>query len=226
MARELWHWQRARDVWEEDQGKRSFSVSVRETAAMKPTDDDLIKAIVRWRGATYGRYHPVHVFWMNHLKCFFIFPTELTFKHPLLSTVQFSESITVGMQNLGSDFCTVHCALPTTHAACLHTYIPRPTAMLSELSLCIHRGLWKGVKKICVYVPIKWALLSERLSGRTRIQVQHNWKGKGLSIFSEHGSISSWSNMVNMVYQFKVDELAGVCHDNIRRRRLVTAIGM
>ena len=115
-------------------------------------------------------------FWMNHLKCFFIFPPELTFKHPLLSTVQFSESITVGMQNLGSDFCTVHCALPTTHAACLHTYIPRPTTMLNELgSLYSQRALEGCEEDLCMCsnqmsAPIWKALRSDAHPGTAQLE--------------------------------------------------------
>ena len=44
------------------------------------------------------------------------------------------------------------------------------------------------------------------VSGRKRIQIQRNWKGKGPSILTEHKSTSQWSHMLHRI---KVDELAG-----------------
>ena len=49
-------------------------------------------------------------------------------------------------------------------------------------------------------------MLILKVTGRKRIQIQRNWKGKGPSILTEHKSML-WSSYT--VLQIKVDELAG-----------------
>jgi hypothetical protein len=49
--------------------------------------------------------------------------------------------------------------------------------------------------------------MADKVSGRRRLEIQHNWKGKGPSTVVEHKSTSpEWTHLVHRI---KVDELAG-----------------
>ena len=136
-------------------------------------------------------------------------PTELALK--ILSHLPFNSLGRLqSVCKSWSEFCILHESTIYRNAACLYTYIPRPTTMLNELSsMYSHRVLedvktWKDLcmcsNKMSVYIN------PDRVSGRKRIQIQHNWKGKGPSFLTEHKSTSQWPYMVHRI---KVDELAG-----------------
>ena len=109
-----------------------------------------------------------------------------------------------------SDFFTLHESTIYRNAACLHTYIPCPTTMLNELSTLYSQKALEDVKTwkdLCMYSN-QMRDDADEISGRKRIQIQLNWKGKGPSNLrvTEYKSTSSW---YYRVYQIKVDELAG-----------------
>ena len=109
-----------------------------------------------------------------------------------------------------NEFCILHENTIYRNAASLHTYIPSPTTMLNELeSLYSQRAMEdvKTWKDLCMCFNENGRLLYLiRVSGRKRIQIQRNWKGKGPSTLIEHKSTSQPSNIVHRI---KVDELAG-----------------
>ena len=137
-------------------------------------------------------------------------PTELTLN--ILSYLPFSSlSRLQSVCKSWSEFCTLHENTIYRNAACLHTYIPRSTTMLNELSSLYSQRALEDVKTwkdLCTCSKPMSAFRDhpDKISGQKRIQIQRNWKGKGPSILTEHKSTSLWSYMVHRI---KVDELAG-----------------
>jgi hypothetical protein len=82
----------------------------------------------------------------------------------------------------------------------------------NDVAPCIQRGLWKmwRLGKIHMYVfhwtGLSLSTITDKVSGRKRIQIQCNWKGKDQSTLAEHKSTSQWSYIVHWI---KVDEVAG-----------------
>lgn len=110
-----------------------------------------------------------------------------------------------------SEFCTLHENTIYRNAAFLYAYISCPTTMLNELSSLYSQRSLEGVKTwkdfcMCSNQMTAYIDHPDKVSGRKRIQIQRNWKGKGPSILTEHKSTSQFSHRVHRI---KVDELAG-----------------
>ena len=63
--------------------------------------------------------------------------------------------------------------------------------------------------KICVCIQSNVCLYdhTDEVSGRKRLEIQRNWKGKGPSTIIQHNSTApEWTHLVHRI---KVDELAG-----------------
>ena len=141
-------------------------------------------------------------------------PTELTLK--ILSYLPFNSlSRLQSVCKSWSEFCSLHENTIYRNAACLHTYIPSPTMMLNELGSFYSKRALEDVetwKDLCTCsIELHWtgvsiSTITDKVSGRKRIQIQRNWKGKGPSTLAEHKSTSQWSFIVHRI---KVDELAG-----------------
>ena len=75
----------------------------------------------------------------------FNLPTELALK--ILSDLPFNSlSRLQSVCKSWSEFCTLHENTIYRNAACLHTYIPRPTTMLNELSSLYSQRALEDVK--------------------------------------------------------------------------------
>ena len=139
-------------------------------------------------------------------------PSELTLN--ILSYLPFNSlSRLLSVCKSWSEFCILHENTIYRNAACLHTYIPRPTTKLDELSSMYSQRALEDVKTwkdLCMCFNQMTVYIDDhdpdKVSGQKRIQIQRNWKGKGPSVLAEHKSTSQWSYLVHRI---KVDEQAG-----------------